>query len=659
MKELYIHNYTEKYPSRKDSFTENTMTQRYFRLFYRTNTYSPDMNYTSSIITYILIIITFESCTNGHKCGKNEEGDSIYTVTHIQDMTITQPHEVLALLDTAEQKRLMKSFDIKRLRCLAYHNGLSNYKRALMYALEAYNSPGSHDNSEEFLNLIEMIVDEYYQNGNYAKSVDYCYKGLKLAQETGNRKAEANLNITLGLNLLRMRCQNKAFSHFNVAIGILGEKARKSFSYGEWDDYVYAIGITINSFCDEKQYDEAIAMLPTYEEAMNKLKDCTDIPDGLADMRLASGYAAYAYIYRLKGKNAEADKFYALLCKTRIVSTPDGEQMRIPYLLVSRHYRDALYYIAREKRYWRENTDTVSYDYIDTHLKYEQQAYEDMEDFRSAHRVQSTIVTLMDTLRQRERQEDALEFAEIYKTNEQAHRIEIQESSIRMRNVIIVSAVLFLLAAIAFIAHVLRYSHTIRKKNGAMVKTINELMAYKNELFTRQKENIYLREELQKNSGTHQDEKMVDEEENLEEEDDDADLAEESCEENGQLISIPKLTERDHLLFDRMNHEIIRRHLYLRSDLTKKDLLKEFHIPKNKFSMLFKELANCSFTQYMQGLRLDHAVHLMREQPLWSLDSIAKESQMSRSAFYDQFQKKYGMKPSEFRKKDTRTSFNS
>lgn len=620
------------------------------------------MNKTSPIITYILIIIAFESCTNGYQCGKNGEGDSIYTVAHIQDMIITQPHEVLKLLDTAEQKKLMSSFDIKRLRCLAYHNGLSNYKRALIYALEAYNSPESRENSEEFLNLIEMIVDEYYQNGYYAKSVSYCNTGLKWAQETGNRKAEANLNITLGLNLLRMRSQDKAFNHFNVAIGILEEKARKSSNYEEWDNYVYAIGMTIDSFCDEKQYDEAIAMLPIYEEAVNKLKDCTNIPDGLADIRLASGYAAYAYIYRLKGKNAEADKLYALLCKTRIISAPDGEQMRIPYLLVSRHYHDALYYIAREKRYWQENADTVSYDYINTHLKYEQQAYENMGDFRSAHRVQSTIMTLMDTLRQRERQEDALEFAEIYKTNEQARRIEIQESSIQMRNVIIVSTVLFLFAAIAFIAHVLHYSHTIRKKNSAMVKTIGELIAYKNELFIRQKENIHLREELQKNFGVHQDEKMLDEEENLAEEeddDDDAYLAEESCEENGQFISIPKLTERDRFLFDRMNHEIIRRHLYLRSDFTKKDLLKEFHIPKNKFSILFKELANCSFTQYMQGLRLDHAVRLMREQPLWSLDSIAKESQMSRSAFYDQFQKKYGMKPSEFREKDASTSFNS
>lgn len=65
--------------------------------------------------------------------------------------------------------------------------------------------------------------------------------------------------------------------------------------------------------------------------------------------------------------------------------------------------------------------------------------------------------------------------------------------------------------------------------------------------------------------------------------------------------------------------------------------------------MIFKEFAGCSFTQYIQQCRLDHAVRLMRDKTDWSLDAIAKDSNMSKSAFYDQFQKKYGMTPTEFR----------
>ena len=78
--------------------------------------------------------------------------------------------------------------------------------------------------------------------------------------------------------------------------------------------------------------------------------------------------------------------------------------------------------------------------------------------------------------------------------------------------------------------------------------------------------------------------------------------------------------------------------------------MKEFHIPANTVALLFKDFAGCNFKQYIQERRLDHAVRLMREQPQLTLDAIAKEAQMSNGAFYSYFFKKYGMKPSDYRK---------
>lgn len=108
---------------------------------------------------------------------------------------------------------------------------------------------------------------------------------------------------------------------------------------------------------------------------------------------------------------------------------------------------------------------------------------------------------------------------------------------------------------------------------------------------------------------------------------------------------------KDQALFERLTHEIIQRQLYLQPDFNKKKLLDEIHVPTNKFAMLFQEFAGCSYTQYIQDLRLEYAVRLMCEQPLWSFESIAREARMSESAFYKQFQKKYHMKPSDYRNK--------
>lgn len=112
-----------------------------------------------------------------------------------------------------------------------------------------------------------------------------------------------------------------------------------------------------------------------------------------------------------------------------------------------------------------------------------------------------------------------------------------------------------------------------------------------------------------------------------------------------------RLNRKDRALFERLTHTIIERQLYLQPDFNKKKLLDEIHVPTNKFAMLFQEFAGCSYTQYIQDLRLEYAIRLMCEQPLWSFEFIAREAHMSESAFYKQFQKKYHMKPSDYRNK--------
>lgn len=113
----------------------------------------------------------------------------------------------------------------------------------------------------------------------------------------------------------------------------------------------------------------------------------------------------------------------------------------------------------------------------------------------------------------------------------------------------------------------------------------------------------------------------------------------------------PELTERDRTLYDRIDHEIVSRKLYLNPDFNKTELLKEIHVPANKFAALFKEFAGCGFSQYIQERRLDYAICLMHEHPQWSMETVGREAQMSNGAFYNQFQRKYGMKPSDYRNK--------
>lgn len=599
------------------------------------------MNKATFVICILLMAFVFSACTSGFEQGAKPERDSLYTVEHIQNIAFVRPDEALALLDTAESRRLFSPFDVNVLRCFVYHNGLSHYKTALFYARKAYALPESRNDSERFLSLVSIMAEDCHNNGDYAGSVEYCAEGLKLAQEAGDKASEANLHVNWGLNLLEMEQYDEAFRHIDIAIEVLDEAVRENPCYKTWDDLFYALGMKISLLWDKDRHEEAVAMRPLIEETLCGLEASEDAPDGIVDMRRAETDVVYCCIAYTIGNKAEGDSLYREVEANPYASTPDGEYIRIPCLVLAKRFDEALYYVKREKRLLQETTDTVNWDYINPHLQAELEVYQGKGDWKSASRVQATMLSLTDSLRQKERKEDALELAEIYKTNEQAHRIEQQEASIQRRNVYLVSFVLILLVAFFYIRHILKSNRMIRLKNDTMARTIDELMAYKDELFIRQEENIRLREELQRLADVPEEPEVDITEELVETEEDTEDES-----------SLPRLTERDRALYDRVSYEIRNRQLYLRPGFNKKELLKEIHVPANKFAVLFKVFAGCSFSQYIQNCRLDYAVRLMREQPQWTLDAIAKEAQMSKGAFNIQFHKRYGMKPSEFRDRE-------
>ena len=594
-------------------------------------------NLLKTIFTATLIVLQIGCSKLAREDGSNED-----VFEEIESLSLSSPDKALAMLDSVERIGSLHPYNANLLRCLIYHNGYSDYHKALRYGLAAYNMPDAPRDAEARLRLIELITDEYLNNGDYTSSVRWCTEGLKLAQDSLVKDMEANLHVTLGLNLLEIGNEDDAFRHLHSAIDILASQSQEAGNCDNADDYIYAIGMAVNSLIETGRYDEAASLMDEYMAAVDHLDRLPDTIDGLADCRRSSGYAVMAYLYSKKGEPGKANKYYNLYCATDYSSAPEGEQIRIPYLLASGRYEEALDYIHREKHLWHESADTLSHAYIDEHLKHEREAYEELGDFRSANRVGHIIETLSDSLRTRERSAEALELAEIYKTNEQAAQLEHQAYSIKIRNIAIVFSLILIVLALAFILRVLRQKRVIIRKNRSMTATIDELMAFKDKLLDTQAENIKLRDMLGHNDSSHANNPGTDAFAANVGHDDQSE---------GESVLSTGLPDRDRDLWERMNHDIIGRKLYLEPELSKNWLIKNYRIPVNKFASLFKVYAGCTFSQYIQTCRLDHAIKLMRQHPNWSLDNIARESQMSKTTFYSRFQAKYGMSPSEFKDK--------
>ena len=584
------------------------------------------------------------SACQGDKPGKAADipdtPDSLYTAAHIESIAFSEPEKALALLDTAEERRMLAPFEISDLRSTVYHNGFSHYKAAYTHALKAYRDPEARKHPEKFLSLVSLMADQCHNNGNYTASVDYCAEGLKLARELGDKTAEANLHVSWGLNLLEMEQYDDAFSHIDLAIGILDGEVRREPCYRTWDDLFYALGMKLNLLWEKDRYKEALALRPRMEEALRGLETSGDTPEGVADMRRAEKDVGYCCIAYTVGDQAEGDSLLRRVEANPYASTPDGEYIRIPCLILAKRYDEALHYIYKEKALLQETTDTVNWDYVNPHLQTELEAYQGKGDVRAVARVQATMLALTDTLRKRERKDDALELAEIHDSEEKDARIKKEQEEKRTAWTAAGFIGALLLVSGCFIVVIVKKNRAISRRNAALTAQVKDYVEDRKELDRKTEESLAMRDQLEqarKELETERARRMPKQE---------PEQKKTMPDENGDGAG----TEADRILFERITCEIKNRQLFRNPDFSRTELLKIIPVPQNKFAGLFKQFAGKSFSTYVRDLRLKYANELFVEHPDWSMDAIIKECGMLRSSFYAAFIQNYGMNPDEFRK---------
>ena len=550
--------------------------------------------------------------------------DSI-TTEYIRSIYIEKPKCALKLLDVAENKKSMPLRVIDELRSLSYRNLFMN-KLAYVYARKSYVLDSVYQKDpEHLLKMTVYLAELSFLMSKYNESMNYALDGIAQSKRLEDRVSEARLLYCIGENNRMLSFKDKAYDYFDSAIDLL--KGRKGVKEIGMLSSFY--GGKMSYLMTDSLYEDASVMALEREKQIKKLETLPDVPKGLVDMQYGYLYSKWAYNCYMEKKYGQAEKYFAMYQSTEYSRTPDGKMYSIPYLLASKHYKQVIDNSQEFKELMRKQQDTINAQYMNV-LEREVQAYMGMGNYKEAAILQGAIIAITDSINNRDKENAALELNTMYDTSEKEDYIAKQAFQLKVRNITLTFLTCITLLTLFVLWRMWRFNHIIRYKNKILAKFINERLARKKD-----SQSLDIDEQLMISQDIEDESILFGDQE---------EISDETGKASGE-------EEENKKIFQELNDIVIRKQLYLSSELSREDLAQLVHLNNARFARMIKECTGTNFNGYINDLRIDYAIKLLKLHPNYTIRAIADEVGFnSTPILYNLFKKKTGMTPYEFKK---------
>ena len=547
------------------------------------------------------------------RAGGDNRAPEQYTREYIMKDYMKDPVRTLQLLDKAEVNSAMPLNIVDELRSAVYRNMYRN-KSALYYARRAYVSDSlSHDNPSHLLRMTVSMAELFSLLSEYKESMRYAVQGVELARELKDIQSECKLLFCMGENKRRLSFKEEGYLFFDQAIDLLDNS--KNEDYETMLSYFY--GVKMGYLIADKRSNEALEIGLQREKLLDRMSEQSKIRADLLDLQFAYVYSKLAYLFHLMGDQKRAAVYYKKYQSTNAASTPDGKFDATPYLLLLGKYQAVLDNCRDFKEVMRQQ-DTLNSQYLSI-LNLEIQANVKLENYKTVINLQRDITAIKDSIYQREKQNAALELDALYELNEKEARISEQAFQLKIRTITLICILSGALLALFFLWRLWHQNCVIRNKNKALVKRINEQFSMQEEMD---------RSQLGVEKDLSFPEKVEDESGDNEEQD----------------------KQMNKMIFEKLDYIIKRDKMYLSPDLSREELTRIVRMNNTRFAKMIKENTDTNLNGYINNLRLNYAIHLMKEQPDYTLRAIAESSGInSMPTFHQLFKGRTGMTPSEFK----------
>lgn len=557
--------------------------------------------------------------------------DSLYTEEYIRGTYIAEPKRALQLLDEAENRKTMPLRIVNELRSLSYRSLYMN-KLAYLYARKAYLLDSvSQRAPEHMLKMTVYLAELTNMMSKHSESMKYALSGIRQAQELQDREAEFRLLFCIGENNWALSSKDKAYDYFNRTIEML----RGSKDMREMMLLSYYYGAEMGYLMTDSRIEEALKLALEREKLLKRIEKLPHVPEGYTDSQYSYLYAKLAYICQVEKKYKQAEEYYQQYLATKDSHTPDGKINSVPYLTLSGQYEKVIENCQDFKNLMRTQQDTLNIQYLRI-LKKEVQGHLGMQNYKAAADLRGTILEITDSINNKDRANAALELNAMYDASEKEEHIAEQASQLKIRNISLIFLACVVLLTLFILWRMWRFNNIVRYKNKVLARFVNEKLAQRD----RDERNQLLpEEEINKIIPILSDvEPIVESLEGIE------DLPDETDKVSGE-------EEENRKIFQELNRIVVQDRLYLSPELSREDLAQIVHLNNARFARMIKECTGTNFNGYINELRINYAIKLLKMHPNYTIRAIADEAGFnSTPILYNLFKKKTGMTPYEFKK---------
>ena len=532
-------------------------------------------------------------------------GNTPYQPDSILVTYATNPERALKLLDSALLLGNISDYRGQYIRAKIYSKSLTEQRldSAIMICKTLLTHDSVRNDPVEEENILDLLIACSRARHDFEQYLQCATQKAALCQQQGEETESWRMEAEVGMILTHLGQVDKGLQKLDEAISHLDAPG----SIDRMDAFTIAVKRKISALHDLGRFAEIIPLaqrtldrLNHYEQHAKEYAEdsyrlsWSDNPndrDRYLDFTRAQAWGFMAQAYAHLGDAQKAREYLALFNQSGYGQTFAARRMIAPTQMALGMYDDALSTYDEVER--RMAADTLNEDYA-VILRSRAVAASAKGHIAEAYNYQKRYSDLSKMVSDSLHRGEAHDYAALYHAQEQQLEIQEKQAEAERSHIISIAVTVLALLAIAFAFYFFRQKRVVSEKNHALVRMINSMQP--------------------------------------------------------KPIDSSTINNADSELFEHIDTAIRSERLYTNVGLQRQDICDHFNISRHTLNDLLAEFTGgLSFPQYVNNLRLEEALRLLRDDPDKTISAIATEVGFSSANLREQFKRKYGMTPAEYR----------